>query len=153
MQARNAGRHRRPGKRRSQPHPPQGHAKGKPHKGKRKTVQHPVAKRRAGRKPSKLAALRGVLQHRRPSPALAALDRTTDEGLFTSYDETELDGARQQGGAYTVPLYKAPDPSVTFTRAEIDAGALKGRGLELMWLKDPIDAWMLHIQGSSLVKL
>lgn len=83
----------------------------------------------------------------------AALDRTTDQGLFTSYYETEVEAARQPGGAYTVPLYKAPDPPVTFTRAEIDAGALKGKGLELMWLKDPVEAFMLHIQGSSLVKL
>jgi membrane-bound lytic murein transglycosylase A len=258
MQARHAGQHRRPGKRRSQPHRPHEHAKGTPHKAKHKAVRHPVAKRRAARKASKLAALRALLQHGRHSLALAslgllmmvascatprigetpdhslalvatdfdslpgwnqdrlaealpalqntcaafakwpdeksvgklggqagdwrpacnaamavqpgdntgtaiflktyftpyaALDRTTDQGMFTSYYETELDGARQPGGAYTVPLYRAPDPPVTFTRAEIDAGALKGRGLELIWLKDPIDAWMLHIQGSSLVKL
>jgi len=82
-----------------------------------------------------------------------AVDRTTDQGLFTSYYETELDGARKPGGAYTVPLYKAPNPPVTYTRAEIDNGALAGKGLELMWLKDPVDAWMLHIQGSSVVKL
>lgn len=82
-----------------------------------------------------------------------ALDRTTDQGLFTSYYETELDAARVRGGAYTVPLYKAPNPPVGFTRAEIDNGALAGKGLELLWLKDPVDAWMLHIQGSSLIKL
>ena len=83
----------------------------------------------------------------------AALDRTTDQGLFTGYYETEVDGARQPGGAYTVPLYKAPDPPVTFSRAEIDGGALKGKGLELMWLKDPVDVFILQIQGSGLVKL
>jgi membrane-bound lytic murein transglycosylase A len=83
----------------------------------------------------------------------AALDRTTDQGLFTGYYETEVDGARKPGGAYTVPLYRAPDPAVTFSRAEIDAGALKGKGLEFMWLKDPIDVFILQIQGSGLVKL
>jgi membrane-bound lytic murein transglycosylase A len=82
-----------------------------------------------------------------------ALDRTTDQGLFTSYYETEVNGARQRGGPYTVPLYRAPDPAVTFTRAEIDAGALKGKGLEFMWLADPVDVFDLQIQGSGLVKL
>jgi len=82
----------------------------------------------------------------------AALDRTTDQGLFTGYYETEVDGARAPGGDFTVPLYRAPDPPVGFSRAEIDAGALKGKGLELIWLKDPVDAFMLQIQGSGLVK-
>jgi membrane-bound lytic murein transglycosylase A len=82
-----------------------------------------------------------------------ALDRTTDQGLFTSYYETEVNGARQRGWPYTVPLYRAPDPAVTFTRAEIDGGALKGKGLELMWLADPVDVFDLQIQGSALVKL
>jgi membrane-bound lytic murein transglycosylase A len=83
----------------------------------------------------------------------AALDRSTDQGLFTGYYETEVEGARKSGGAYAVPLYRAPDPAVTFSRAEIDAGALKGKGLEFMWLKDPIDVFILQIQGSGLVKL
>jgi membrane-bound lytic murein transglycosylase A len=52
-----------------------------------------------------------------------------------------------------VPLYKAPDPPVTYSRAEIDAGALKNRNLELMWLKDPVDVFMLQIQGSAVIQL
>jgi membrane-bound lytic murein transglycosylase A len=83
----------------------------------------------------------------------AALDRNTDQGFFTGYYETELDGSRRPNAVYTVPLYRAPVPAVTYTRAEIDAGALKGRGLELIWLKDPVDSFMLQIQGSGLVKL
>lgn len=39
-----------------------------------------------------------------------------------------------------------------FTREEIDyRNALKGRGLELVWVKDAIDAFFLHIQGSGVV--
>jgi membrane-bound lytic murein transglycosylase A len=83
----------------------------------------------------------------------AALDRTTNQGLFTSYYETEVEGARRPGGGFAVPLYRSPDPAVTFSRAEIDAGALQGKGLEFIWLKDPVDVFLLQIQGSGLVKL
>jgi membrane-bound lytic murein transglycosylase A len=82
-----------------------------------------------------------------------ALDQAPNQGLFTGYYEMELDGARKPGGAFTVPLYKAPDPPVTFSRAEIDAGALKNKKLEFMWLKDPVDVFMLQIQGSAVIKL
>ena len=82
-----------------------------------------------------------------------ALDRGAETGLFTGYYETEVEGSRKPGGLYTVPLYRAPAAPVSFTRAEIDAGALKGKGLELIWLKDPVDAFILQIQGSGLVKL
>jgi membrane-bound lytic murein transglycosylase A len=81
------------------------------------------------------------------------LDQAPNDGLFTGYYEMELDGARKPGGDYRVPLYKAPDSPVTYSRAEIDAGALKNRNLELMWLKDPVDVFMLQIQGSAVVKL
>ncbi len=41
-----------------------------------------------------------------------------------------------------------------YSRAEIDyAGALAGRGLEAIWVDDPIDAFFLHIQGSGVVTL
>jgi membrane-bound lytic murein transglycosylase A len=83
----------------------------------------------------------------------ATLDRNTDQGFFTGYYETELDGARRPDAVYATPLYRAPVPPVGYTRAEIDAGALKGKGLELLWLKDPVDAFMLQIQGSGLVRL
>jgi len=41
-----------------------------------------------------------------------------------------------------------------YSRAEIDyAGALSGKGLEAIWVDDPIDAFFLHIQGSGVVTL
>lgn len=100
------------------------------------------------------------------------------EGLFTGYFEPELRGATQAGGHYAVPLYARPDDLVTVdlglfrsslvgerlagrvahgalepyaTRAEIDGGALAARGLELVWVDDPIDAFFLHIQGSGRI--
>jgi membrane-bound lytic murein transglycosylase A len=40
-----------------------------------------------------------------------------------------------------------------FTRAEIEAGALAGRGLELLYLADPVEAFVMHVQGSGLIEL
>jgi membrane-bound lytic murein transglycosylase A len=41
-----------------------------------------------------------------------------------------------------------------YSRQEIDQfGALRGRGLEIAWVKDPIDLFFLHIQGSGLLRL
>jgi membrane-bound lytic murein transglycosylase A len=39
------------------------------------------------------------------------------------------------------------------TRAEIEQGALKGHGLELMYLEDPVDAFFMQVQGSGRIKL
>ena len=36
---------------------------------------------------------------------------------------------------------------------EADAHALAGRGLELLWVDDPVDAFFLHIQGSGQVEM
>jgi membrane-bound lytic murein transglycosylase A len=39
-----------------------------------------------------------------------------------------------------------------FTRAEIDQGALAGRGLEIAWAADPIEFFFLQIQGSGRLR-
>ena len=40
-----------------------------------------------------------------------------------------------------------------FTRAEIEDGALAGKGLELAWAADPIELFFLQIQGSGRVRM
>ena len=78
------------------------------------------------------------------------------DGLLTSYYEPLLKASRQAGGGYDVPLYKAPVDlgrrKPWFSRQDIETlpeaqAALKGR--EIAWLADPIDALVLHIQGSG----
>jgi membrane-bound lytic murein transglycosylase A len=39
------------------------------------------------------------------------------------------------------------------TRADIDAGALEGKGLELLYLDDPVELFFMQVQGSGRVKL
>lgn len=82
-------------------------------------------------------------------------------GLFTGYYEPEIAGARRRSADFPVPLYKRPDDVMVvdgrtqpyLTRADIDGGALAKRGLELLWLANPIDAFFLQVQGSGRVRL
>ncbi|MBE0413873.1 murein transglycosylase A [Yoonia sp.] len=78
--------------------------------------------------------------------------------LFTGYFEPELLGARQQGGDYQCPIYALPDDLSSrkpyYTRRQIEQDqALAGKGLELAWLADPVDAFFLHVQGSGRIRL
>ena len=52
-----------------------------------------------------------------------------------------------------LPQAPGSRPGARPTRAEIEDGALAGRGLELLWVDDPIDAFFLQIQGSGRVRL
>jgi membrane-bound lytic murein transglycosylase A len=78
------------------------------------------------------------------------------EGLFTGYFEIELSGSRRRQGRYQTPIYRRPPElgsGPRYSRADIEDGALAGRGLELLWIDDPIDAFFLEIQGSGRVRL
>lgn len=91
----------------------------------------------------------------------AVTNRDDPEGLFTGYYESELHGSLKRHGPYQTPLYRLPPEVKTrkvgdapyFDRAAITQGALAGRGLELVWLDDPIDAFFVQIQGSGRVVL
>jgi membrane-bound lytic murein transglycosylase A len=94
-----------------------------------------------------------------------------DEGLLTGYYLPRVKGSREHQPGYDVPLYRRPPDLVIaddgrlgrldgggqfrpyYTRAEIDAGALSGKGLELVWLASPIDAFFVSVQGSAEVSL
>lgn len=84
-----------------------------------------------------------------------------DEGepaLFTGYFEPELSGSLVKTSKYKYPLYAMPkdiDPKKTWvSRREIETtNIMKGRGLELAWVDDPVEAFFLQIQGSGRVKL
>lgn len=107
-------------------------------------------------------------------------DRGRAEGLFTGYYEPLLAGSRTPDGRFRYPLYRRPadlvgvdlgqfDPELSgrriagrvedgrlvpyHPRASIERGALAGRGLELLWLDDPIGKFFLQIQGSGQIRL
>ena len=80
-----------------------------------------------------------------------------DKSLFTGYYEPVIKASRKPGGKWRVPVYAPPKDLRRrwphYTRAEVETGALKGQGLELFWLEDPVDAFFLHIQGSGRLLL
>ncbi|MFP6760056.1 MAG: murein transglycosylase A [Alphaproteobacteria bacterium] len=107
-------------------------------------------------------------------------DRGRTNGLFTGYYEASLDGARAPSARFSTPLHARPANLVTVDlgvfrdefkgeriagrvidgrlmpfhdRATIDAGALDGDDLEVVWVDDPVDAFFLHIQGSGRIAL
>ncbi len=104
-----------------------------------------------------------------------------DEGFVTGYYEPVIDGSRTQTETYTVPVYRRPSNLFVrgfkqdaaglpnkgqvfrkigrrklvpyYDRAEIEDGAIAGRGLEICWLKNQTDLLFAQIQGSARVKL
>ena len=101
------------------------------------------------------------------------------EGLLTGYYEPHIEGSRVATTRFRIPLYRRPPNLVNVvaeterarsvplthmrrteqglvpypTRTEIEAGALAGQGLELIWLADPVDAFFAQVQGSVRVRL
>jgi membrane-bound lytic murein transglycosylase A len=98
--------------------------------------------------------------------------------FVTGYYEPEIEGSRTHLPGYDVPIYAKPADLVEqdsaaatatgtprrgrlengvmvpyYDRAEIEDGALAGRGLEIAWAKDPIDLFFLEIQGSGRLRL
>mgnify|MGYP001237388092 CR=1 FL=1 len=81
----------------------------------------------------------------------------TPPALFTGYYEPELDGSPIRTPRFAYPIYARPpelqDGQVYYDRAAIEAGALRGRGLEIAWLDDPVEAFFLQIQGSGRIRM
>ena len=78
--------------------------------------------------------------------------------LFTGYFEPELDGSRYRSARFSTPLYRKPPEMASgqrwHSRSEIEEqGLLAGRGLEIVWVDDPVEAFFLQIQGSGRVRL
>ncbi|WP_251972180.1 murein transglycosylase A [Sphaerotilus microaerophilus] len=78
------------------------------------------------------------------------------EGLLTGYFEPLLEASRQRSERFGVALHAPPADLAQrrpwYTRAQIDSlgaaqAALAGR--EIAWVADPMEALMLHIQGSG----
>ncbi len=80
-----------------------------------------------------------------------------EQGLFTGYYVPLLKGSLTKTARYRYPAYAVPKDLVKgkayHDRAAIEAGALRGKGLELVWVDDPVMLFFLHIQGSGFVEL
>jgi membrane-bound lytic murein transglycosylase A len=107
--------------------------------------------------------------------------RIRETGFLTGYFEPEFEGSLVRDARHQVPLLARPPELVAVDdasrpdgfpqgfpfamrakdgtlslppdRGEIMDGALSGRGLELVWLADPVDAFYVHVQGSARIRL
>jgi membrane-bound lytic murein transglycosylase A len=96
------------------------------------------------------------------------------KAFATGYFEPEIAASPVQAPGYNVPIYVVP-PDLTrcalptgqtgrgridengqcvlyFSRAEIENGALAGKGLEIAWAADPVELFFLQIQGSGRLR-
>ncbi|MFG1409572.1 MltA domain-containing protein [Xanthobacter sp. VTT E-85241] len=96
-------------------------------------------------------------------------------GFLTGYYEPELDGALTPTGDFKVPIYGRPTDLIPtgpqgsnkggavrragdvfvpyYDRAQIEDGALAGRGLEIAYIAHPVDLFFMQIQGSARIRL
>lgn len=83
---------------------------------------------------------------------------------FTGYFEPTYAASRMPNSEFRYPLYRVPPnigswPKPHPTRLELEgADALQGskgllRGLELVWLRDRFQAFLVHVQGSARLQL
>jgi membrane-bound lytic murein transglycosylase A len=104
----------------------------------------------------------------------------TGAAFATGYYEPEIAGSRTRSTANNTPIYKKPPELLEIDlgafneglrgrkvsgrmangtlvpfaeRGEIEDGALAGRGLELAYAADPVEFFMLQVQGSGRLKL
>ncbi len=92
--------------------------------------------------------------------------------LFTGYYTPIFDGRIERDPVFRFPLYGRPPDLVVEPDGRVrglqtpggtvpypprrnieEAGLLADRGLELVWLADPLEAYLCHVQGSAFIRL
>jgi membrane-bound lytic murein transglycosylase A len=101
--------------------------------------------------------------------------------FFTGYFEPVVDGAVMRSAEFTAPILSRPPDLVTLPadaplpsphgplqaalrvpdsglvpcpdRTAIEAGALAGRAEPIVWLRDPVEVFIIQVQGSARVRL
>lgn len=75
--------------------------------------------------------------------------------FFTGYFAPEYQAGNTPTGKYQYPLYAAPAgwsrEGMWHTRREIEAGNLLS-GQEIAWLRDPLEVYLIHVNGSARLR-
>jgi membrane-bound lytic murein transglycosylase A len=80
-------------------------------------------------------------------------------GTLTGYFEIELAGHTKPSDKYKYPIYKKPSyldsmkGSSSIDHSAINNGQLANQNLEMVWVDNRARLYMMHIQGSGVVKL
>jgi membrane-bound lytic murein transglycosylase A len=113
--------------------------------------------------------------HFRPHPIL------TEPAFFTGYFEPVVDGSLSRSAEFSAPILSRPADLMTLpadqplaspdgplqaalhapdgslapcpARAAIEAGALAGSVTPVVWLRDPVEVFIIQVQGSARVRL
>ena len=139
---------------------------------------HDACSKAVATKPSKPGEARAFFEENFRPVRISPLG--DPDGFITGYYEPIVEGVRKQTDGFDYPLYRKPPGLLVGGRMTVgvagaskgkkkakrrrvlafydrsaidDGGALAGRDLEICWLKDPIDAFFAHIQGSVRVRL
>ncbi len=94
----------------------------------------------------------------------APLGPARADPLFTGYYQPVIDASPVETDGYRYPVYREPDElragsgsagkAPGYSRRHIDVlGSLRGKGYEIAWLRDPVDRFFLHVQGSGLLRM
>jgi membrane-bound lytic murein transglycosylase A len=113
---------------------------------------------RRGAPRSEADAREWFVQHLRPYRVESL--QGAAQGLITGYYEPSFEARRAPGGAFRVPLYSPPADLAArqpyWTRQQLDtsrAARASLNGREIAYVADPLDALVLHIQGSGRLRV
>jgi membrane-bound lytic murein transglycosylase A len=78
-----------------------------------------------------------------------------DNAVVTGYFEPEYPGSKNLAKGYAVPLYAKPADATlaALPRSAIDGGALNRQAPVTAYLTNPVDAFMLQVQGAGRILL
>ncbi len=78
-------------------------------------------------------------------------------GFVTGYYEPVVAGSRVETAEFTTPLLARPDDLESRRpypkRAAIEAGAIAAHTRPLVFVADPVEAFLIHVQGSARIRL
>ncbi|MGL5741844.1 MAG: murein transglycosylase A [Legionella sp.] len=76
-------------------------------------------------------------------------------GVFTGYYTPQIKGNLTQSAKYNTPIYGLPKGgySTSYTREQIDNGALKKKAPVIAWIHSPAERLFLEIEGAGVIQL
>jgi membrane-bound lytic murein transglycosylase A len=93
----------------------------------------------------------------RPFRMAAKIPWASDAGFLTGYYEPIVEGSLRPCRDFTAPVLGWPDnldaSARIADRAAIEAGALDSHAAPVVWLRDPVEVFLVQVQGSARVHL
>lgn len=105
------------------------------------------------------AAQRFFETHFRPFRASSQGSTKQNLCFLTGYFEPVVDGSLTRTADFATPILARPDDLPASgsppypDRAAIEAGAIADRSAPIVWLRDPIEVFLVQVQGSARIRL